>query len=58
MKGGDIVTENKSNKEQIEWEKNGGVPPREGEYRDQERGVSPSLTPQQVQKLIEESKKE
>ncbi|SCU51919.1 Uncharacterised protein [Mammaliicoccus lentus] len=47
----------RSNKKQIEWEKNGGISPDKGEYRNQERGTSTSLTPQQVQKLIEKSKK-
>lgn len=32
------MSENKSNKEQIAWEKNGGVSPGKGEFRNQETG--------------------
>lgn len=48
------MTENKSNKEQIEWEKSGGVPSGEGEYRNQEQGISESVSKEKIEQLIKE----
>lgn len=48
------MSEKKSNKEQIEWEKNGGVPPGEGEYRNQEQGVSETVSKEKIEQLIKE----
>lgn len=56
MKGGDIVCKEKSNKEQIEWENNGGVSPGEGEYRNQESGDK-SITKKDIEKAMKEKGK-
>ncbi|MDS3866900.1 hypothetical protein RJB92_01450 [Staphylococcus hominis] len=46
----------KSNKEQIEWENNGGVSPGEGEYRNQESGDK-SITKKDIEKAMKEKGK-
>lgn len=48
------MSKNNSSKEQIEWEKNGGIPPGKGEYRNQERGKSETVSKEKLEKFIKE----
>lgn len=47
----------KSNKKQVEWEKNGGVSPGKSEYRNYERGKTTRVSEHKLKELIKEENK-